>query len=221
MVAGSIMSTCMALGTAMQGLVASSELHWRLLVLIFHLPLFISASFYWILPESVRWLISKDRIDEAKNILIKAAETNGKTLSDETLKSFSEEIIRRNAEEEKPDGNLLGMIFEHKTVLLRCIIAPIWWISVLFMTQGMAITSVNISGNRYLNYSALALVAIPGVWSVTFFINKLGRKPILIGGFWASGLCQIGYIFVPKGKCLFYVYLLIALIFTVSCSVLE
>lgn len=211
----------MALGTATQGLVASSELHWRLLVLIFHLPLFISASFYWILPESVRWLISKDRIDEAKNILIKAAETNGKTLSDETLKSFSEEIIRRNAEEEKPDGNLLCMVFEHKTVLLRCIIAPIWCISVLFMTQGMAITSVNISGNRYLNYSALALVAIPGVWSVTFFINKLGRKPILVGGFWASGLCQIGYIFVPKGKSLFYVYLLIALIFTVSCSVLE
>ncbi|KAI8436526.1 hypothetical protein MSG28_010059, partial [Choristoneura fumiferana] len=159
----SIMSTCMALGTAVQGLVASSELHWRHLVLIFHVPLFISASFYWILPESVRWLISKDRINEAKKMLIKAADTNGKTLSDNTLKSFSEEIIRRNAEEEKNDGNLLCLVFKHKTVLLHCIIAPIWWISVLFVTQGMAITSVNISGNRYLNYSAVALVAIPGM----------------------------------------------------------
>ena len=43
-----------------------------------YLPLLLLVGLYWVVPESVRWLLSNGRVEEAKEIIERAARENGK-----------------------------------------------------------------------------------------------------------------------------------------------
>lgn len=200
MLASSILSSCFTLGSIILGMVAWTEPNWRHLILIVYLPMFISITFYWLLPESVRWLISENRFKESKDSLLQAAKLNGKSLSEKTVRSLENSTGNQWKKVQKDEKNLVMLVFKHKAILMRCILAPIWWACALFINNSLLISSVGISGNQYVNFSLVAAVAIPAYWSSTFIIDRVGRKPVLIGMYWVGGLCQLGYIFIPKGK---------------------
>ncbi|XP_063362891.1 solute carrier family 22 member 6-like [Cydia amplana] len=82
------MSTCLAIGKTILGPIAWMEPYWRHLILIIYLPLFVFVIYFWIAPESVRWLISKGRYQEALDILKEAAEINGRSLREKTINDF-------------------------------------------------------------------------------------------------------------------------------------
>ncbi|KAL1138678.1 hypothetical protein AAG570_008740 [Ranatra chinensis] len=50
--------------------------HWRLYQIITTAPAILSVTFFWILPESPRWLIAVDRLDDALAVLQTAARWN-------------------------------------------------------------------------------------------------------------------------------------------------
>ena len=43
-----------------------------------YLPILLLVGLYWVVPESVRWLLSNGRVEEAKEIIERAARENGK-----------------------------------------------------------------------------------------------------------------------------------------------
>ncbi|EPY86841.1 hypothetical protein CB1_000295001 [Camelus ferus] len=59
---------------------AHSLPHWRLLYLVGGAPVFFFISYIWILPESPRWLMTKGKLYEAKQVLCYAADVNKKTI---------------------------------------------------------------------------------------------------------------------------------------------
>ncbi|XP_047990494.1 organic cation transporter protein-like [Leguminivora glycinivorella] len=198
---GVTMSTCLAIGQTLLGPIAWTEPYWRNLILILYLPQFIFVSYFWIAPESVRWLISKGRYEEALEILKKAAKMNGSALSEKTLKEFSElKDVTKEKDTEQSDPWLICLVFKHKAMLLRCLVTPVWWITCIFMYYGLTISSVGISGNRYINYSACNAVEIPGYWAAVLLLDRVGRKAVLTAGFLISGACQIAFIFVSDGN---------------------
>ncbi|XP_054564082.1 solute carrier family 22 member 14-like [Eptesicus fuscus] len=54
--------------------------HWRLLFLLGTAPVVFLVSFIWIFPESPRWLLVKGKVEEAKQVLRRAAEINKTTI---------------------------------------------------------------------------------------------------------------------------------------------
>ena len=52
-------------------------------------------SFSRITPESVRWLLKKGRVSEARDVLRKVARLNGKTMPDEALLLPNDEKVER------------------------------------------------------------------------------------------------------------------------------
>ncbi|KAL4709514.1 hypothetical protein ACJJTC_007245 [Scirpophaga incertulas] len=69
-----VTATCtatFAVGQAVLGSIAWVVQPWRYLLIILNIPCFFLISYYWVLPESVRWLLPKVRYDEAKELLIK------------------------------------------------------------------------------------------------------------------------------------------------------
>lgn len=62
-----------------------------------------------------------------------------------------EEEKRKNEMEAEKKTNepwLIVQVFRHKPILIRCIEAPVWWITFTVVYYGLSINVVNISGNR-------------------------------------------------------------------------
>ncbi|CAB3255004.1 unnamed protein product [Arctia plantaginis] len=195
--------TFFAIGQVLMGLIAWGVPNWRYLTLILYVPQLFTILYFWLISESVRWYMSKGRFDDSEALLKKVAKTNGTLLSEKSLKSLRdtslEEERNKRLEEEMVGQEpwLIVKVFQHKRVLLRCIVSPVWWITTTFIYYGLSINAVNMSGNKYLNFVAVAAVEIPGFWTAVFLMGKIGRKPVLIGAFWICAACQIAYIFMP------------------------
>lgn len=86
--ASAICSSMFAVGQVILGSVAWLIQPWRYMIMALHIPCFIIIGYYWILPESVRWLLSKKRFQEAKEILEKVARVNRKQISDASLNAL-------------------------------------------------------------------------------------------------------------------------------------
>ncbi|XP_077995052.1 organic cation transporter protein-like [Glandiceps talaboti] len=59
--------------------------NWRNLQLLMHVPGLLTLYYYWVIPESMRWLISKGKVEKAETILYRAAKFNKKQLPEDVL----------------------------------------------------------------------------------------------------------------------------------------
>ncbi|KPJ16068.1 Organic cation transporter protein [Papilio machaon] len=202
--AGATMNTFFSIGQITMGLIAWAVPNWKSFTLALYIPQFVTISYFWIMSESIRWYMSKGRYDDAETVLKNVARVNKKELSEKSIhalkQSAEEEKIRQAAEQEErlKEPWLIVLVFRHKRILLRCLVSPVWWITNTFIYYGMSINSVNMSGNRYVNYIAVSAAEIPGYWTAVLLMGKIGRKPVLAGAFWVCAACQIGYIFMPE-----------------------
>lgn len=202
--AAASMSTSFAVGQVTLAFIAWGIPNWRQLTLAIYIPQFITIFYFWIMSESARWYMSKGLYEQSENVLKDVARVNGKELSEKSLILLrtTEEERQRTASENKSKSEpwLITLVFKHKPILLRCLVAPVWWITAMCVYYGLSINAVNMLGNQYLNFVAVAAVEIPGFWLAVLLTTKIGRKPTVIGAYWVCAACMIGYIFIPRGK---------------------
>ena len=65
---------------------------WHQMELFFVLPVAMLVCTYWMLPESPRWLLANNRIEEATKIVKDIAEYNGKSLPDDYVLKSSHKV---------------------------------------------------------------------------------------------------------------------------------
>lgn len=191
------MSSTFALGQTLLGLIASAVLEWRKLTLVLFAPVFIIVFYYWLLIESHRWLLSKNKTDEAKKVLLRAAELNGKALSDKSL-NFLLTAIPKQTHANVDKKNLFLRVIKSRVMLQRCCTTPLYWITTTFIYYGLSINAVNLSGNIYFNYILTTLIEIPGYWTAVSVLDRVGRRITLFSGYLLCGICCFGFAFTPK-----------------------
>lgn len=205
-IAGATLSSFFAVGQVFLGLIAWAIPEWKPLTLALYVPQLITICYFWLLPESVRWYMSKGRYEESEALLKEVARVNKKNLSEKSLEALrwtTENEKRLNEIEKKEMENepmLVVLVFRHKRILIRCIVCPVCWITMTLIYYGLSINAVNMSGNSYVNYIAVAAAEIPGFWTAVVLLGIIGRRPVLIGAFWVCAACQITYIVMPNGK---------------------
>ncbi|XP_069358096.1 organic cation transporter protein-like [Maniola hyperantus] len=201
--AGATLNTCFSLAQVLMALIAWAIPNWRTLTLVLFTPQLITICYFWIMPESVRWYLSKGRYKDAEDLLKNVARVNKRQLSEESLQSLTENAeadkkrIASEKETKEKEPWLIVLVFRNKAILTRCCISPVWWFTSALVYYGMSVNAVNMSGNQYLNYMAVAAAEIPGYWIAVVLMARIGRRPVLIGAYWICGACQLGYIFLP------------------------
>lgn len=198
--AGAMISSMFAVGQVLLGFIAWGVPSWRTLTQVLYAPQLLVVSYFWILSESIRWLMSKGRYEESEIILKKVAKVNKKQLSEKSLEALRASAEAEKTREKVKEPWLVVKVFKSKVILFRCIVAPIWWITNTLVYYGMNINAVNLSGNRYLNYVYVAAIEIPGFWTAVLLLDLIGRKPVLIFGYWLCAICQFAFAFLPEGK---------------------
>ncbi|XP_077995053.1 organic cation transporter protein-like [Glandiceps talaboti] len=86
--------SCMAWALAVMILapIAYVCTHWRVFQIVISAPALLTFYYYWVVPESMRWLISQDRSKDAENVLYTAAKFNGVSLPPNVLTSSASQV---------------------------------------------------------------------------------------------------------------------------------
>ncbi|CAH1997297.1 unnamed protein product [Acanthoscelides obtectus] len=193
---GILSSSCYTFGEIFTAAAAWVVQNWRHLIFILYSPIFVIISYIWLVPESVRWNLSKGRVEEAKAILRKAAKVNGKELSENTLEKLSLiELDEDKTEKDSFGKALLGSV----TITMRLINCCICWSTCTFLFYGLTLTSVSIAaGNSYLDFILTSLIELPAYLCCNFMLQLFGRRWSISLSYLLTGFACAAHVFVPQ-----------------------
>ncbi|XP_064095816.1 organic cation transporter protein-like [Macrobrachium nipponense] len=185
---------------------------WRHLQLAISLLNGILFSYYWLLPESPRWLASQGRTEEALTIMKKIAKTNKRNLPPDShmvklMTTINIKLKVGDDDNERPRGCCSGVIkmFSRQIDLIRtpvmrrrCVIGFYVWFVSASAYYGLIFSGGNIRANLFLMIFVSGIVEIPSVFVSIFIMNRIGRRLTMIGLFIATATCCLLILAVPK-----------------------
>lgn len=163
---------------------------WMWINLACAIPCVFYLTYWWFVPESPRWLISKGRLKEAKKILETIAKTNSKSISPHLLESTLQQKKIESDSHAK-----LWHIFGRPVLLRRTLILMFNWMIVSMTYYGVIMNSGNLAGDFYVNFFLMCLAEIPGLLVGLAVLDKLGRRFSNSGSMIVGGLACICTIF--------------------------
>ncbi|KAL4711037.1 hypothetical protein ACJJTC_018002 [Scirpophaga incertulas] len=174
---------------------------WRTLLQIVYTPALFVFSYLWILNESVRWLLSKGRSEEAVRILNKAAKLNNVELSEELLAplyTYDKVPLTDNTNNEVNQQSTFYQVIKSSIIMKRVVVCSFLWITCTFVYYGLSINSVSLAGNKYVNFILVVFVEIPANFVCLLVLDRFGRKKTLIITYILSACLCISLSFLPK-----------------------
>ncbi|XP_073812454.1 organic cation transporter protein isoform X2 [Musca autumnalis] len=208
-----------AVGEALVGLAAWLLHDWQLLQYALSVPPLFFLAYYWFVPESVRWLIARNKRESAGKIIRKAAEVNKKELSTALLDNFKsttpldptkcygedvgeEEMHSKESLESEKSEIWLSVkeVFKSKTLIFRYTIMLYIWAINAVVYYGLSLNSTNLSGNKYLNFALVCLVEIPGYSLAWFSLRKFGRRFSLSGSLFLCAVTCVAGGYITQGS---------------------
>ncbi|GBP53925.1 Organic cation transporter protein [Eumeta japonica] len=205
---GSIISCTYALGQVALALVARFVPYWRDLTRVLYTPSLLFFVYYFLLYESIRWLLSKGRRREAARVLQRAAAVNGRTISKETLRRLDDQADEDvqsqtpahgvsgtpKTKEKSKELSLAIQVIRSRVLMVRVCVCSFWWITTTFVYYGLSINSVSLAGDAYWNYALTSLVEIPGYLLGLITLDRFGRKRSIMVALW---VCAVSLVALP------------------------
>ncbi|XP_065346893.1 organic cation transporter protein-like [Cloeon dipterum] len=191
-----------AMGNAIVGGVAWAVKDWRYILYTTCAPALLFVFYYWLLPESVRWLIARGRLGDAKKQILHAAKVNKVTLGKEWMKDWQNGQIYRVDKENNGDSlwKSLKQVSKSRVLLVRLAVCSFCWISADLIYYGLSLNSVEHAGtaNKYVNFILTSMVEAPSYIVTWVSLKKLGRRMTLCLTFLLCGVACFASPFVPE-----------------------
>lgn len=169
--------------------VSSSLICFRNIILTLYPPMLSFPIFFLVIPESIRWLLNKGRIEEVKVIIRRAAKINKKEISENYLRDISSV---------EHDDSLLK-VFKSPPLVFRFCISSVCWSTCAFLFYGLTLNSVALAGNSYVDFILTSLVEIPGYLGTYLLVDRIGRRAAQCSSYLIAGVACIGFIFIDDG----------------------
>ncbi|XP_045198044.2 organic cation transporter protein-like [Mercenaria mercenaria] len=177
---------------------------WRKLELVLAIPNVVYLTYYWLIPESPRWLLSKGRTEEAEDVLRSAAKVN--------IASVPQGRFLDNYEVPKDTGEF-WRLFGSRKLIIRTLVIFFNWMVVAMVYYGLSLNAANLGADVYLNFLLLSLCEFPACVLCILLFNRIGRKKLHFLFMITGGIACIGTLFTTVfGKDLPDVTIALALI---------
>lgn len=230
---GTLISTCFSIGGVIVGTVAMVTQDYRQMIRILYTPALLVLFYYWLIPESIRWLMVSGRQQKAVDVLLGAAKLNNVKYSDETLQKLYEQCNNLEMKSDTDDDRKLNgqkreqspiwEVLKSKIMLLRILNCSFCWLTNTFVFYGLSLNSVSLAGDKYTNFIVTCLAEIPGYITVYIILNRYGRRWSLCGSLLLGGIACFGTEMLPEmapASLRLGIYLLGKCAITISFSVL-
>uniref|UniRef100_A0A672HKU2 Solute carrier family 22 member 13b n=1 Tax=Salarias fasciatus TaxID=181472 RepID=A0A672HKU2_SALFA len=171
--------------------------NWRILQIVLYSPLLIVvAIFYWVLPESARWLLTQGRKEEAVKLLQRAAKVNGRNVTEDLLNNVRTADTHQS---ESNIGNVLDIFripyLRKRTLIMSCV-----WFAVNLLYFGLSLNVGTFGLDVYLTQLIFGLVEIPARLITLPCLQYFGRRMWQSGTLIFGGLACLVILVVPRGN---------------------
>jgi len=166
-----------ALGELYIVLLAYLVRDWRIYQTAVAAPFFMFFLFIFFIPESVRWLLTKERKEEAKVVLNCVAQIN-KVI----MPQMEDDDSNSDAGEETttPRQNTgISQMFLNSTLRLRFVVMAFNWVVATLGYYGLSLSSAGLSSDPFTSFALSATMEIPAYLFCIMCLDKAGRKGIL------------------------------------------
>uniref|UniRef100_A0A8C3YTU5 Solute carrier family 22 member 13 n=1 Tax=Catagonus wagneri TaxID=51154 RepID=A0A8C3YTU5_9CETA len=166
--------------------------NWRLLQIVGASPAFLLFFYLRALPESARWLLTQGRVEEAKQLIQKAASVNRRKLSPELLSQLV-------PEKTGPKGNALDLFRHPQLRKVTLILSYIWFVdSLVYYDLGFKVGDFGL--DIYLTQLIFGAVEVPACYCSIFMTERLDL-PVVV-----TVLALVGKFATAAGFTVSYVY---------------
>ncbi|XP_055696243.1 organic cation transporter protein-like [Lutzomyia longipalpis] len=195
--AGTVMMMFFSVGYMLTAAFAYFFPAWRDLQIALTLPGLLFLCYWWFIPESARWLLSKRRKAEAIATIEKAAKENKVTIPTEVLDNLIEPEKKEDAD--KPAPSLFDL-FRYPNLRRKSLLIFFDWFVNSGTYYGLSWNTNNLGGNDLLNFVISGAVEIPAYVFLLFTLNRWGRKTILCGCMLVAGTMLLLTMAVPEAQ---------------------
>ena len=169
--------------------------HWRYIQLAISIPTLVTLLYIWLIPESLRWLISRGRSRRARavaeRILLqrpevepRAAAAVGEALPYVGAHSALGVDIR----------DLFRTTTRRNSFVLFCV-----WFSISLAYYGMSLSIADLSGGRFFNFMLGGALELAAFLLTYLSLRVVGRRTCLVTYLFLSGVLLIAT--VPQRGC--------------------
>lgn len=168
---------------------------WRTLQLALTLPGVVFLCYWWFIPESARWLLTKNRLDEAKELVKTQAKENKVEMSDELI----ENLLKTDNNSIK-DGKRATLfdLFRSPNLRKKAFLIFFDWFGNSATYYGLSWNTSNLGGNDLLNFLISGAVEFPAYTLLLFTLNRWGRKNTLCACMVTAGTALLLTMAVPS-----------------------
>ncbi|XP_038611826.1 uncharacterized protein LOC119936336 isoform X2 [Tachyglossus aculeatus] len=178
-----------ALGQMVLAGLAYGVRNWRLLQLAAASPIVLFFFYVWVLPESARWLLVQGRVDEARELMKKAAACNHRRIPPELLDQLQNET-------KPPRGNILDLFRQQHLRKVTLILLAVWFVDSL-VYYGLSLNVGSFGLDIYLTQLVFGLVELPARLGCVFVLQRFGRRRCQAWTLIAGGSMCLIIIFIP------------------------
>lgn len=154
---------------------------WKFFTLAAASPAILFLPYYWLIPESCRWLLSKNRKTEALAVLRKVAKSNKTVLDEKAIESHTEPVNQAR----------VWQLFSTRTLTITTLVLFFNWFVCSMSYYGVVLNTSNLGGDLYLNFVLMTVVEYPAKLLAMFLLDKLGRKKLHISFLVIGGISNI------------------------------
>lgn len=225
-VGSTFVSLAFPFGEMAIGLAAMYIKDYRILLRSMYIPGLLIVFYFWLVPESARWLLVTGRVDRAIKILKRMASVNGRTLSEKSIETLKlryapSTVIKMDTKAEPHVSQKtsfcqsIQVIFTSPTLFKRFLICCFQWTTCCYCFYGLSLISTYIGDNGYASFIAVAAIEIPGILLSIPTLQYFPRRKIMCTTLSIAGIAMLVAPFVSKDS-----YAMILLLFLIAkCSI--
>ncbi|EFN82543.1 Solute carrier family 22 member 5 [Harpegnathos saltator] len=178
--------------------IAHSISDWRTFALVTSVPLASVIVTPFIIPESVRWLISKGKIEKAVRIMMKIEKINRTNIPRDIYENFLDDCVE-TAETLAVEDYSIAALFRTKRLRRMTLLLMISW-SVISMAYDGHIRCLDSLGmDVFTTFTIASSTEFPAELLIIFFLDVCGRRWSLFVAVTLSGVFSFVTASVPLG----------------------
>ncbi|XP_073237426.1 uncharacterized protein [Porites lutea] len=164
---------------------------WKLLNTVLSALGLPSLFFWWLIPESPRWLLVKGKVEQAEKGLAEIARFNGKEMPQEPLLA--------PVDGEKSSGGFRDLFATLKMSRITLVSWFGWFVNSM-VYYGVSLSAPVLGGNMYLNFFLISALEVPANYATIFCNRKFGRKKTVIVPMVLAALASMGAVLLTSNN---------------------